>query len=182
MQRVADGDFDAFERLYERFAPVLMYFFCCQGINLTVAEDLTQRVFASLLEQRSDFRAESSFETYLFSIAWRMLSREIRESHRSPKKGLKGRSEPIKDSPDDLSQPELELYLKELTAAIEEAKGKLTERQRQVLDAANALDIDLSGASNKIGYSHDAFKKRLERARKRLRELLAPFLNDENNS
>jgi len=123
MQRVADGDFDAFERLYRRF-----------------------------------------------------------ESHRSPKKGLKGRSEPIKDSPDGLSQPELELYLKELTAAIEQAKGKLTEAQRQALDAANALDIDLNDVSKEIGCSHSAFKSRLKRARKRLRELLAPFLNDENNS
>ena len=125
---------------------------------------------------------DSSFETYLFSIAWRMLSREVRESHRSPKKGLKGRSEPIKDSPDGLSQPESELYLKELTAAIEEAKGKLTERQRQVLDAANAFDIDLSEESAELGCSRSALRSRLKRARKRLRELLAPFLNDENNS
>ena len=81
-----------------------------------------------------------------------------------------------------LSDPEAKLYLKELAAAIEEAKGKLTEAQRQALDAANALDIHPGEASEEPGCSHSAFKSRLKLARRRVRKLLAPFLNDQNDS
>lgn len=182
MQRVADSDFDAFEHLYQRFAPVLMYFFCRRGMNLTIVDDLTQKVFASLWERGSEFRGDSSFETYLISIARYTLNNELKQSRRIAEMNLKNPPKCSGQSSNGLSQPELELYLKELAAAVERAKGKLTERQRKVLEVANALDIDLSEASKELSCSHSAFKSRLKLARRRMLKLLAPFLNDENDS
>ncbi len=72
--------------------------------------------------------------------------------------------------------------LKELAAAIERAKATLTTEQRQALEASQAIDIPLSKALEELGCSHGAFKKRLKRARKRLSELLVPFLDDEDDS
>jgi RNA polymerase sigma-70 factor (ECF subfamily) len=80
MQNVAEGDFEAFEYLYDRFAPILMHLFVRRGANLTLADDLTQEVFICLWQRRKDFREVSAFEAYLFSIAKYALSKEIRES------------------------------------------------------------------------------------------------------
>lgn len=182
MRNAADGDVEAFGRLYRRFGPVLRHLFAASGVRPATCDDLTQKVFTSLWERRRDFRAEASFETYLLSIARHTLSKELRRSRGIVRTGLKDPPEFPGRPYKRLSEPEAKLYLKELTAAIEQAKGRLTEAQRQALDAANDIDIDPGEPSAELGCSGGTFKKRLERARKRLRELLAPFLDDEDDS
>ncbi|MBW2149735.1 MAG: hypothetical protein JRI22_22300 [Deltaproteobacteria bacterium] len=78
-----------------------------------------------------------------------------------------------------MSEPEAESYLKELRVAIKRAVSKLTPGQRQALNAANAVDIPLDEALEQLGCSRGAFNTRLRRARKRMRELLAPFFDHE---
>jgi RNA polymerase sigma-70 factor (ECF subfamily) len=179
MRKVADGDLEAFDRLYLRFAPSLMHFFVKRGADLTLADDLTQNVFISLWERRREYRADSSFEAYLFSVAKHSFSKEIRQSHKAAEKGLKRRAGLIGDSHDRLSEPELELYLKELAAAVERAKAQLTDEQRKALEAPLGADIPLGKVVKELGCTRGAFKNRLKRARKRLRKLLAPFLSED---
>lgn len=182
MREAAHGDIEAFECLYRRFGPPLRQFAAVRGADPGLCDDLTQKIFARLWDRRKDFRAESSFETYLFSIARNTLSKEMRRTREIAAEGLQNHPERSGDSHHGLSQPEAEFYLEELAAAIEEATGRLTEGQRQALDTTNAVDTPLGKASGELGCSHGAFKKRLKRARKRLRELLAPHLDDENDS
>ena len=179
MRNAADGDIQAFQRLYRTFGPVIKHLFAKRGVNPALSDDLVQKIFVCLWQQRKDFRAESSFETYLFSIARYTLSNEIRRSCGIAGKDLKDQPEYCIELQNGLSQPEAELYLKELAAAVERAKAKLTTEQRQALDAANDVDIPLGKALEGIGCSHRAYKSRLKRARKRLRELLDPFLEKE---
>ena len=181
MRKAADGDVEAFECLYRAFAPPVRHFFARHGVARARCENLAQSVFARLWEKREDFRADSSFETYLFSIAKNTLSKEIKRSHRI-ETGLQNHAQRCGRPHNGLSHPEAEVCLKELAAAIEEAKGKLTERQRQALDAANDPDIRPGEASGQSGCSNQAHRSRLKRARKCLRGLLACFLNDENDS
>ena len=177
--RVPAGDFEAFERLYTRFAPILMHLFVKRGADLTLADDLTQKVFVCLWERRKSFRAASSFETYLLSIAKHTLIKELRESRRAAETGLKGHRELKGNSHSGLSDPELELYLRELAAAVERAKAKLTFEQRQALAVSQSRRISFSTLARKLGCSQEALKSHLKRARRRMRELLAPILDDE---
>ena len=134
LRKAADGDVEAFDCLYRGFAPPVRHFFARHGVARARCEDLAQNVFARLWEKREDFRADSSFETYLFSIAKNTLSKEIRRSHRI-ETGLKNHAQRCGRPHNGLSDPEAELYIRELKAAVREATGKLTERQRQALDA-----------------------------------------------
>ena len=147
-QEAADGDFEAFACLYDRFAPTLMYLFVRRGADLTLAEDLTEKVFVCLWERRKGFRAESSFETYLWSIAKHTLSKEKRESHKREETGFKGHAVLKGDCHGELSEPEADLYLpeadlylKELAAAIRQAKAKLTFEQRQTLAISSTTTL-----------------------------------------
>ena len=182
MQKVAAGDLGAFERLYRRFAPILMYFFVRRGADLALADDLTQKVFLCLWQRRKSFGAESSFEAYLFSVAKHTQSKEIRESRRVAETGLREHPDLNKDSHSALSDPETELYLKELAAAVERAKARLSVQERQALAAAQAGHIPFSIAAQKLACSKEALKSRLKRARRRMRELLASILEDERGS
>jgi len=179
MQKAGVGDSEAFVCLYDRFAPTLMHLFVRRGADLTLAEDLTQKVFVCLWERRKNFRAESSFETYLFSIAKHALNKEIRESRKVAETGLKGHPKLNEGSQRGLSEPELEIYLKELAAAVQRAKAKLTLEQRQALAVSQSRRISFSTVAQKLGCSQEGLKSHLKRARRRMRELLAPILDDE---
>lgn len=179
MRKVASGDIKAFDCLYYKFFPILKCFFATQNGHYTSSDDFIQEVFARLWEQRKNFRGESSFLTYLFSIARYTLNEEIRQSRRIAEIDLKEHLRLNRDSHNDLSQPEKMFYFKELISAFEGARVMLTAQQRQALEVSQSAAIPLCKASIKLGCSHEALKSRLKRARKRLQELLDPILKKE---
>ena len=178
MRKADDGDIEAFKHLQQRFAPLLKEFFVMWGVDRYSAGDFVQKVFIRLWEQRGSFRRESSFETYLFGIARNTLYKEIRRSRRITKISSKKHPESDGDTGKILSQPEAELYFQELTDAIEAAKTKLTDQQYQALEFSQASEVPLSKILEELGCSEGAYKSHLKRARKRLRELSAPFFID----
>jgi RNA polymerase sigma-70 factor (ECF subfamily) len=179
MQKVAEGEIEAFDRLYQRFAPLLMHLFVRRGASRNSAEDFVQKIFIHLWRQRKNYRQESSFETYLFSIARHTLHKEIRQTRKIAKISSKKQKDFDENTYNTLSRPEAEFYFQELTDALEAAKAKLTGEQFQALEAAQEPDIDLHKVLEELGCSKGAYKSHLKRARKRLRELLAPFFTDE---
>jgi RNA polymerase sigma-70 factor (ECF subfamily) len=179
MQKAANGDIKAFDRLFQRFAPLLMHLFVRRGVDLNSADDLAQKIFIHLWRQRKNYRPESSFETYLFSIARNILNKEIRRSCKITKIRSKKQPDSDKGTYNALSQPEAEFYLKELTDALESAKAKLTAKQQKALQASQQSDTNFHEVLKELGCSKGVYKNRLKRARKRLRELLAPFFTGE---
>jgi len=89
MQKVADDDVEAFSCLYHKFSPVLRRFLANWDGRYTSADDLIQKIFSRLWEQRKHFRAESSFKTYLFGIAHYVLNEEKRQLGKIVKINLK---------------------------------------------------------------------------------------------
>jgi RNA polymerase sigma-70 factor (ECF subfamily) len=150
MLKADDGDFEAYKRLYQRFAPVLKQFFIKRGVDSDLAEDLVQKIFTSLWQQRQNYPLDSFFEAYLYSMARNTLYSEIRRSRRMPKiKSIK-HNEIRTYTHKILSQPEDELYLQEFKEALEEAKTKLTNEQFQALQIAQVPDIDFYRALEKL--------------------------------
>ena len=179
MLKTADGDIEAFDRLFQRLAPLLMHLFVKRGVNLNSAEDLVQKIFTSLWQQRKRFHVESSFEAYLYSMARNTLYEEIRQSHKIIEVISKIPAEFNGYSNKTLSQPEAEFYLKELNDALEAAKAKLTDEQMQALEIAQTPDRDLHKVLEELGWSKESYKSHLKRARRRMRELFYPFFLDE---
>ena len=83
------------------------------------------------------------------------------------------------DSDDVMSQPETELYIKELTTVLKEVRAKLTAKQQQALELSQAIDTSLHKTSQKLSCTPEALRCRLMRARKRSRELLMSFLENQ---
>jgi len=150
-----------------------------RGAGLDSAEDFVQKIFIHLWRQRKNYRPESSFETYLFSIARHILYKEIHQSHKIIEVISKIPAEFNGYSNKTLSQPEAEFYLKELNDALEAAKAKLTDEQMQALEIAQTPDRDLHKVLEELGWSKESYKSHLKRARRRMRELFYPFFLDE---
>jgi len=181
-RETADGDFEVFNRLYQKFAPLLKQFFLKRGADSDTADDLVQKIFTSLWQQRKNYPLESAFEEYLYRMARNTLYQEIRRSHRVT--GISSKKHPKSDGDTGniLTQPEAELYLQELTEALKAAKAELTDEQQQALESFQDQDIALDKTLEKLGCSKEAYKKRLKRARQQMREFLAPFFTDKKRS
>jgi RNA polymerase sigma-70 factor (ECF subfamily) len=178
MRKAADDDIEAFKRFHKRYAQRLKQFFLKRGANRDLADDLVQKIFASLWQQRQNYPLDSSFEAYLYSIARNTLYSEIRRSRRMAGINSIKHHEFRADTHKMLSQPEAELYFQELTEALEAAKAELTDEQRQALEAFQCRDIALDKTSEQLGCSKEAYKKRLKRARKQIMKLLAQYFTD----
>ncbi|MCP4257044.1 MAG: sigma-70 family RNA polymerase sigma factor, partial [Planctomycetes bacterium] len=82
MRKVANGDVDAFDRLYDEFSPILRRLFAtCVHRHMSL-DDFIQEVFTRLWQQRKNYRGTSCFLTYLLSIARYTLNEKMRLSYK----------------------------------------------------------------------------------------------------
>ena len=77
------GDRAAGEELFERHYASIARFFR-NKVGEELADDLAQRTFLACVEGQERFRGEASFRTYLFSIAYRLVCRALRDRYRRP--------------------------------------------------------------------------------------------------
>ena len=179
MLKVANDDIEAFERLYKRFAPLLMHLFIKWGVSSDSAEDMVNKIFASVWKQRKGFRLETSCGAYFYGMARNIMYEEIHKSYKNNNISLKNQTDSDEGMYMSLSQPEAELYMKQLTEAIEATKTKLTIEQLDALEISQDPNIEVDKMLKKLGCSKEAYKSHLKRARKQLRKSLASFLTDE---
>ena len=177
-RKAARGDTEAFCRLFYRSLPILRHLYAKWNGHCAEPDDFTQEVFLRLWRQREDFRGESSLLTYLLAIARYTLYEEARQSRKAARIHLETRPRYGEYSRNDLSQPEAEFHFQELSDFIEGAKANLTAEQRTSLEVHQTADVTLHEASKALGCSPKALECRLHRARKQLRTLLAPVLED----
>ncbi|MBW2149736.1 MAG: sigma-70 family RNA polymerase sigma factor, partial [Deltaproteobacteria bacterium] len=76
------------------------------GLSAESRAELVQNIFADLWEKRAHFRADSSFETYLFAIARNTLGKEMRRARAAAETGRKDYPEHSGQSYNGLSEPE----------------------------------------------------------------------------
>ena len=175
MRKVAAGDTEAFDRFYDTFHPVLRRLFAVCGGRHMSSDDFIQEVFIRFWQQRKNFQGKSCLATYLLAIARHTLNEHCRQSRKIASIQLKTPMGLAADSHNGLSDPEAELYLKELAAAVERARGKLTAKERHALEVSQVTDVALKKLSSGPGCSREAIRSRLKRARKRSLGLLAPI-------
>jgi RNA polymerase sigma-70 factor, ECF subfamily len=175
MRRAANGDSAAFDRFYEKYEPVVThYLISLDGYHLSL-EDLTQEVFARLLQYPERFQGNSSIKTYLLGIARKVMLEDFRRlakekmvhGDRFLRRNLSSRST---ISPD----PQAEAVRTELVQMMKQAQTQLVARQRQALESRYANGMSLQECAKQSNCSVVAFKGRLHRACEQLRQFLKP--------
>ena len=139
-----------------------------------MAEDITHDCFLSLIKKPENFNpARASLRTYLYSAARNLAMKHFRNS---------GRETAIDDLTEDppipvREQPLRKLLDAELAARVREAVSALPLLQREALVLFEYEGLPLSEIAGVVGTDVGAVKARLHRARERLRNSLAPYLN-----
>ena len=123
------GEQGAFDELMREFQQSLVYFLLGYVHSPETAEDLAEDTFVELLLHKGRFRGQSSFKTYLFSVARHKAIDHLRREKRRPAVAL----DDIAERSDDAMGPE-ELYLaSEQAAEIAQAIRAIPKEYQEVL-------------------------------------------------
>jgi RNA polymerase sigma-70 factor (ECF subfamily) len=69
ISRLKKDDHDSFQQLFDRYSHTLFRFSFCYLKSKEAAEDVVQEVFLKIWNRRNEIKNDTSFQSYLFTIA-----------------------------------------------------------------------------------------------------------------
>ena len=171
VDRARAGDHDAFRRLYEANVDRIYRLTYRMSGDDDLARDYTQEAFVRAYQRLHQFRGDSTFSTWLHSIAVSVALNGLRKVQRHRKRERSLDEAPPLVARTERVEPDLKQRLRE---AIE----KLPEIYKTVF-----LMHDLEGYSHgeiakTLDVAEGTSKARLSRARAKLREMLGEFAQE----
>jgi RNA polymerase sigma-70 factor (ECF subfamily) len=172
LQRIQSGDEGAFLALYHRRQAALCRFALHMSGSLSVAEDVTQEVFLTLLRQDCGYDpTRGTLSGYLFGIARKLVLRHLE----------RGRSDVALETDGDegnlaelavSDDPLLDLTRREGIEMLRRAVHALPRRYREVVVLCDLEEVDYADAAAALGCPIGTVRSRLHRARGLLLEKL----------
>ena len=157
----------AFYHIYERYSKRL-YGFVLRYIKQTEdAEEIVQEVFVKIWESRNKIDAYSSFEAFLFTIAYNTTISLLRK-RTSEKIYL----EHLKSLQQCANSPDLidEIQFNELNDRVQSLINELTPRQKEIFQLSREEGLTHDEIAKKLGISVNTVKKHVINALTFLKE------------
>jgi RNA polymerase sigma-70 factor (ECF subfamily) len=177
--RARQGDAAAFGALVDRHRTAVYRAARAALHSHEEAEDAAQDTFVMAYQRLRSFRGESSFKTWLLTIAWnqalsrrRGLARWWKRTATPPRRDADGRATGA-DAPHPDPSPEQAVAGNELRRAIVEEIRALPPRLRDALLLAQAGEMTYDEIAAMTGVPVGTIKWRVSEARKALRARLA---------
>jgi RNA polymerase sigma-70 factor (ECF subfamily) len=165
LNRIRGGDERAFLALYRQRQGAIYRFALHMAGSPSVAEDITQEVFLTLLTGNFGFDSSSgSLSSYLFGIARKLVLRHLRHGRRDvafsneEEEDLTPRLAVSEDLLEDLTRQEgIEVLRKAVLA--------LPRKYREVILLCDLEEVDYADAAQALGCPIGTVRSRLHRAR-----------------
>lgn len=178
IERARAGDRAALSELIERHQPQIYRFGMRMCRDAEDAKDVLQDTLITLARGIRSFRGESSFSTWLYTIARRVcIKKRTRKLDPAAKEG--SIHEPAHEAQrvsDPNRAPDDELETKQLERAVERAVDALDPKYREVLILRDIEGLTAPEVAEVLGLGIPAVKSRLHRARLAVRDSVAPLL------
>jgi RNA polymerase sigma-70 factor, ECF subfamily len=179
-----------FRRLFERRYAQIRRFFRRKGFSPEDSYELTQETFLSVYKGLRDFRQESSFDSWMFSIAeniWRSeLERRKAKKRDAPLISLDQETASEADEIPPLAERIVDPKPDQLNRAIEKEKSqKLHEAMRQLPENMRLCtelrivhDLPYKEIADLMGIEINTVKAHLHQAKKHLDKKLRPYFGE----
>ncbi|UTW08357.1 RNA polymerase sigma factor [Pseudomonas benzenivorans] len=172
LRRYRQGDAEAFALLYQRHRLGLFRFLCGLCGDPTLAEEVFQDTWLSLVRSDSLQREKVLFKTWLYQIARNRLIDHWRKHGR--RLSLQDAyDERLHDAPDDEGDPEQQLGLSRDRQRLQAALDDLPLEQREVFLLRAQGELELQEIAELTHTPAETVKSRLRYALHKLRRLLA---------
>jgi RNA polymerase sigma-70 factor (ECF subfamily) len=155
------GDRVAFYNIYERYCKRL-YGFVLRYIKVEAdADGIVQEVFIKIWESRNKLDAYTSFESFLFTIAYNTTISLLRKRANEKKymDHLKSIQQ-IQKAPDLID----EIQLKELNEQVHNLLNELTPRQKEIFQLSREDGLTHNEIAKKLNISLNTVKKHMANA------------------
>lgn len=179
IKRFRNNDESAFEELVLRYQKKVYNTVLRMLSNLDDASDITQEIFIKVYQNLEKFKGQSSFSTWLFSIAGNHCRDELRKRQKELKRSsfdsiAEERKETEKVSDNNSNyQPEESSIKNEQFRDIEIALSKLSIEYREPLVLRDIQGFTYDEISKILDLPAGTVKSRLSRARRKLRDNLS---------
>lgn len=186
IKRFRNNDESAFEELVLRYQKKIYNTVLRMLSNLDDTSDITQEIFIKVYQNLRKFKGQSSFSTWLFSIAANHCRDELRKRQKELKSSsfdsiAEKRKETEKVSDNNSNyQPEEKSLQNEEFRDIEIALSKLSIEYRETLILRDIQGFTYDEISNILNLPAGTVKSRLSRARRKLRNELSKISQRRN--
>jgi RNA polymerase sigma-70 factor (ECF subfamily) len=175
-----DGDLASFEKLYEKYRTTV-YRFVYQMIHRQdEAEDITQEAFVRAFQNLHRFREQAKFTTWIMRIAMNLCTDKVRMSQRRSALEQQEASGALDwMTVGKVIDPVNEMEAERRAELVRNAVLSLADHHRNVLVMRDFEDMEYSDIAETLNTSVGGAKLRVLRARRALRDKLAPLFEDE---
>lgn len=180
-----DGDFSAFERLFERHRNLVYRFVYQMSNRRDDAEDLTQEVFVRAYQNLARYRDEAKFTTWLLRIATNLATDRSRMYQRrttleAQESGSQGALAwmTVGNVDDPVENLESDRRIETLRKAI----SALPDHHRNVIVMRDIEEMEYQDMADILGCTIGGAKLRVLRARRALRDRMTALLAEEVNA
>ncbi len=161
------GGGDEFRAVFERFFPRLRSYFLASGFQAADADDLSQTVLVNVYKAKEEFRAEGSFDAWVYSIARNAARDEWR------RKGRMAETEPVSEALPDLQvTADVEAESRHDLARTVAALTRLPNGMRTCLLLHVQQGLSYKEIAGRLSLSLPTVKVQIWNARRRLRALV----------
>jgi RNA polymerase sigma-70 factor (ECF subfamily) len=155
---IREGDMIAFYNIYERYCKRLYGFVLRYIKNEADAEEIVQDVFVKIWEARSKIDVYSSFESFLFTIAYNSTISLFRKRV-SEKKYLEYLKllQHLEKAPDLID----EIQFNDLNSKVQALLNELTQRQKEIFLLSREEGLSHEEIAKKLNISINTVKKHM---------------------
>lgn len=175
LARSQRGEIEAFATLVQRYQGRAYRLAYQLVMNHEDALDIAQEAFARAYNGLPGFKGKSSFYTWLYRIVINLALDLLRERGPQGEMPVEGQ-ESIFQTVSPVPDPGQIMEARELSSQIQKALAELPLPQRTVVILKDLEGLSYQDIARSVGCSLGTVMSRLHYGRKRLRELLEPFL------
>lgn len=180
VQRAKDGEFEAFEFLFDRHRDLVYRFVYQMTPRRDDAEDIVQEVFVRAYQNLHRYRDEAKFTTWLLRIAVnlgtdraRMMNRRQALEQQEASGSLAWMTVgSVDDDPSGMLEDERRAHL------LRRAIHALPDHHRNIIIMRDIQEMEYRDIADLLNCTIGGAKLRVLRARRALRDRLAPLLED----
>jgi RNA polymerase sigma factor (sigma-70 family) len=169
LQRLRQGDEDAFTQLYHKYSLPLYINFLRLVKDEALSEEFVQEIFTRLWMKRESISIEQNFAAYIYRCAQNMVYDFYRKLKRN--RSMRIRFKDIATS--SYTHIEEALTLKESEALLDKVLNKLTPQQKKVYLLCKIDGQTYKQAGSALGISAETVKEHLARANAAIRSYVA---------
>jgi len=178
--RAREGDYEAFEQLFERHRALVYRFAYQMSSRRDDAEDIVQEAFVRAYQNLHRYRDEAKFTTWLLRIVTNLCTDQARMSQRRTaleQQEAMGALDWMTIG--DIEDPVQNLEADRRKQALRKALNALPVHHRSVIILRDIEEREYPDIASILGCTVGGAKLRVLRARRALRDRIAPLLGEE---